>query len=267
MTLKQQPPCSRLELLAVFISREIQDGETVGVGRNLSLPLAGALLAQFHHGPNIRLVFGHVTTNLHHRPAVDFSETDWRRELQWAESFRPEDQTMISLKHLKDTVFFISGLQVDRFGNSNLIGVGPDRRRPRFRGPGAIGTTTLTSYTGRYYLLLSSHEKRVLVEKCDFISCLGWGNGDPDIRRKLGLPGGGPKYCLTPLGVLDFEEYSKNLRLKYLHPGVTVEQVRANTGFEMPLANPMETTPEPTEEELAILRTRVDPKGFLRGGI
>jgi len=259
-----EPSYSLNELLAVFIAREIADGETVGVGRNLFAPLAGALLAHLHHGPNIRFGFGHVTANLYHEPIVDFSELDWRRELQWAEAHRPEDRTMMSLKHLRNTVFFVGGIQVDKHGNSNMIGVGEHYRTLRFRGPGAIGTASLTSHTNRYYIFLTAHEKRVLVEKCDYVSCLGWGNGDPNTRRAWGLPGGGPRYCITPLGVMDFEETRKHMRLKYLHPGVTVDQVLANTGFDLIVPDHVDVTPAPSRDELTLLRTRIDPRGLLR---
>lgn len=264
MTGSAPESCSLEELLAVFISREISDGEKVGVGRNLSFPLAGALLAHFHHGPNIKFGFGHVVTNLYDQPVVDFSDLDWHRELQWAEALRPEDLTMTSLKQLQDMIFFIGGIQVDRYGNSNMIGIGSNHERLSFRGPGAIGTTSLTSYADRYYIVLNSHTKRILVEKCDFISCLGWGKGDKDIRKNLGLAGGGPKYCITPLCVMDFEEKTKQMRLKHLHPGVSLDQVLENTAFELIVPPGVETTPQPSLEELEILRSRIDPRGLLR---
>lgn len=266
MTDSRQQTCSLNELLAVFISREIADHEGVGVGRNLSVPLAGVLLAHFHHAPNLKFGFGHVMTNLADRPKVDFSRLDWRQEARWAESHRPEDRTMLSLKHLRDSVFFIGGIQVDRFGNSNMIGVGRDYNLLDFRGPGAIGTTTFGSYVNRYYLILNSHTPRVLVRECDFISCVGFGRGGGNARRELGLPGGGPRYCITPLCVMDFDEETKHLRLKHLHPGVTVDQVKANTGFELIIPEAVTATPAPTGAELDILRTRVDPRGLLQRG-
>jgi len=255
------------ELLAVFISREIADGEGVGVGRNLLIPLAGALLAHFHHGPNIRFGFGHVMTNLYDQPVVNFSTLDWHRERQYAEAYRSEDLTMTSLKHLQNTVFFVGGIQVDKYGNSNMIGAGTHYKKLGFRGPGAIGTTTLTTYMHRYYIFLNSHTRRLLVDRCDYVSCLGWGRGDPNIRRLLNIPGGGPKYCLTPLCIMDFDEQTKHMRLKYLHPGMTVEQVLDNTGFDLIVPRNIETTPAPYLDEMDLLRTRIDPQGHLRKNI
>jgi glutaconate CoA-transferase subunit B len=127
-----------------------------------------------------------------------------------------------------------------------------------------VGTSTLSTHVGRYYILLNSHSRRTFVERCDYISAFGWGDGDPDSRRKLGLPGGGPRYCVTPLCVMDFTDDTKRLRLKSLHPGVTVEQVRDNTGFELIVPDDVPTTPLPSAEQLEIIRTRADQRGALR---
>lgn len=262
MTGQAAESCSLAERLAVFISRDIADGEKVALGRNLTYPMAGALLAHFHHAPNLKFGFTHTLTNLYHQPVVDFSDLDWRREAQWAEALRPEETTLLSLKHLRDLIFYIGAIQVDQFGNSNMIGVGDNYRRPSFRGPGAIGTTTFTSYADRFVIILNSHDRRTLVQRCDFTSCLGWGRGGTDSRRELGL-NGGPKYCITPLCVMDFEEVTKRLRLKHLHPGVSLEMVLDNTGFELVVPDHVAETPQPLAEELDILRRRIDPRGFL----
>ena len=131
-------------------------------------------------------------------------------------------------------------------------------------GLGEIGTTTMTTYTKRYYLYLNSHDARVLVERCDFVTAFGWGAGGADARTRLGLPGGGPKYCITPLCIFDFEEGTKRMRLKSVHPGVTVEQVLARTGFTPVVPAKVGETEPPTAEEIAILRQRVDVEGVLR---
>ena len=100
--------------------------------------------------------------------------------------------------------------------------------------------------------------------KCDFISALGWGSGGSDARTKLGLPGGGPRYVVTPLCVMDFEDATKRMRLKSLHPGVSVDEVKRNTGFELVISPQVPTTELPSDEQLAVLRTRIDVRGALR---
>ncbi len=112
--------------------------------------------------------------------------------------------------------------------------------------------------------MVDSHATRLFVEKCDYITSVGWGEGGADGRKKLGLPGGGPKYVLTPLCIMDFEENTKRMRLRSVHKGVSVQQVVENTGFELVIPPEVPATEPPTKEELEILRTRVDVAGFLR---
>jgi glutaconate CoA-transferase, subunit B len=116
----------------------------------------------------------------------------------------------------------------------------------------------------RFYLYVNEHSPRVFVERCDWVSTVGWASGGADARRKLGLPGGGPRYCITPVAVLDFEEQTKRMRLRSVHPGVSVDEVRARTGFDLVVPPTVTVTPLPTDDELAILRRRVDPRGLLR---
>jgi len=161
-------------------------------------------------------------------------------------------------------VFFIGGIQVDAHGNTNLIGVGQDYRRLRFRGPGSVGTPTLSTHVGRYYIVLNNHNPRLFVEKCDYISAYGWGSGGAGARRRMGIPGGGPRYCITPLCIMDFAEDSKRMQLKSIHPGISVETVKQATGFELIIPHSIPATEAPTADELHVLRSRVDLVGRLR---
>ena len=258
-------PATVKEVMATFIARDIADGEEVFVGTNLPIIRAGALLAHLHHGPNMRVMIAHTRTNLYHTPVVEHFQllTDWRAA-RWAEGYFNDNEIVLYQKSRRDSVFFVGALQIDAFGNSNLIGLGKDPRRLALRGPGAIATTTNASHVRRFYLFVNEHSPRIFVERCDFVSTVGWAGGGADARRRLGLPGGGPRYCITPLAVMDFDEQSKRMRLFSVHPGVSVEQVRAQTGFELMVPSRVPVTPLPTAEELAILRGRVDPQGLLR---
>jgi len=259
-------PASVKELMAAFLARDMADGEEIFVGTNLPVIRAGVLLAHLHHGPNMRVMMAHTRTNLFGAPLVEHFETltDWRAG-RWAEGYFNDNEIVMYQKSRRDSVFFVGALQIDAFGNSNLIGLAGDNgRRFRLRGPGAIATTTNASHVRRFYLFANEHSPRVFVERCDFVSTVGWGAGGADARRALGLPGGGPRYCVTPLAILDFEERSKRLRLASVHPGVTVAQVVASTGFPLIVPDEVPTTAAPTAGELEILRRRVDPQGLLR---
>ena len=259
--------CSPQELMAVFLARQLKDGDVLQVGVALPVPEAAVRLAHIMHGPNMELVFLGARMNVHHLEHLPLPVFGWdRRVVRWAESYSDRGHRFDRVKDWGNRVFFIGGIQVDAYGNSNLIGVGDDYKRLRFRGPGSVGTATLTTHVGRYYIVLNQHTARTLVERCDFISAVGWGEGGADARTKLGLPGGGPQYCVTPLCVMDFTEDKKRMRLCSVHPGVSADEVQANTGFPLVIPDHVPTSDLPTAEELDVLRTRVDRAGTLQGG-
>jgi glutaconate CoA-transferase subunit B len=104
--------------------------------------------------------------------------------------------------------------------------------------------------------LSTTHNTRTFVEALDFRSGMGWGDG-PDHRAKLGLRGG-PQLCVTDLAVMDFHPDSHRMRLRSVHPGVTVEQVREATGFELVIEGEIPDTPAPSAEEVRLIR-ELDP--------
>jgi glutaconate CoA-transferase subunit B len=258
-------PYSIQELMAVVLARDLNDGETLRVGVASPVPEAAVRLAHLHHGPNMELVFLGARMNVAHLETVPMPAYGWdRRVVRWAESYSDTGHRFDRVKDWAKHVFFIGGVQVDAYGNTNLIGIGADYRKLKFRGPGSVGTPTLSTHVGRYYIVLNSHTPRVLVEKCDFISAFGWGAGGAYARTKLGLPGGGPRCCLTPLCVMDFADDSRRMRLKSVHPGVSIETVKQATGFQLIIPPSLPTTTPPSDDELHVLRTRVDRDGRLR---
>ncbi len=256
---------TRHEIMAAFLANDLDDGEILQIGAAMPVPEVAVRLAQFTHGPNMELIFIGARMNAAHLDVLPTPEFGWdHRVVRWAESYSDTGHRFDRLKDWHRRVFFIGGVQVDVHGNTNLIGVGDDHRRLRLRGPGSVGTSTLSAHVGRYYIVINSHVARTFVERCDFVSAVGWGDGGADARRKLGLPGGGPKYCVTPLCILDFTEDTKRLRLRSLHPGVTVDDVVDNTGCELVIPDDVPSTPLPSAEELHIIRTRADLRGALR---
>jgi|SRR5579875_3506329 len=253
------------ELMAVFLARQLNDGEVLRVGVASPVPEAAVRMAHLTHGPNMDLVFLGVRMNVAHLETIPMPAYGWdRRVVRWAESYSDTGHRFDRVKDWSNHVFFIGGVQVDAYGNTNLIGVGKDYRKLRFRGPGSVGTPTLSTHVGRYYIVLNNHNPRVLVEKCDYISAFGYGRGGADARAKLGIPGGGPKLCITPMCVFDFDDDTRRMRLASVHPGVTPEEVRNATGFELTIPANVPTTPPPSDDELTTLRTRVDLAGRLR---
>jgi glutaconate CoA-transferase subunit B len=203
--------------------------------------------------------------NVLNEPVIEEFEliTD-HRATRWAEAYYIHNDLVENMKFRRKGVFFAGALQIDRYGNSNLIAIGSDYRKPKFRGPGAIGVCNATVMNSRFHLVVNSHDPRIFVPRCDFVSAYGWGEGGADARTKLGLPEGGPRYVVTPLCVMDFEEETKRMRLKSIHPGVSVDQVLKSTGFELIVPRHVPETEPPSAEQLNVLRTRIDVRGALR---
>jgi acyl CoA:acetate/3-ketoacid CoA transferase beta subunit len=149
-------------------------------------------------------------------------------------------------------VGFLGAAQVDRFANVNttLIDRGPGR--PALRLPGAGGAPEIAASCGRVLLVLR-HTRRAFVPRLDFVTTLGHGAGSGD-RAKLALRGRGPTAVITDLGILRPDAATAELVLTELHPGVTVDQAREATGWELRVAPDLAVTKPPTEAELATLR-------------
>jgi glutaconate CoA-transferase, subunit B len=258
-------PATVKETMAAVLARDLVDGEWVEVGANLPVPRAGVLLAHLTRGPNMTVMIAMTKANVLNEPVIEEFEliTD-QRAMRWAEAYYIHNDLVENMKFRRKGVFFAGALQIDGYGNSNLIGIGSDYRKLKFRGPGAIGVTNATVMNSRFHLVVNAHDKRIFVPKCDYVSAYGWGTGGEDARTQLGLPGGGPRYVVTPLCVMDFEEETKRMRLKSMHAGVTVDQVVANTGFDLVVPANVPQTEPPTASELRILRTRIDVRGALR---
>ena len=191
--------------------------------------------------------------------------TDWRAG-RWAEAYFNDNEIVVFQKSRRDSVFFVGALQIDPHGNSNLIGLrsddGPRLSHARARAPSPRPRTRATC--GASISSSTSTRRGSSCERCDFVSTVGWEQGGADARRRLGLPGGGPRYCVTPLCDPRLRGGSKRLRLRSVHPGVTVDQVVAATGFPLIIPDRVPETALPTADELDILRRRVDPQGLLR---
>ncbi len=255
------PPTPK-EMMAIFISRQIQNDYFVSLGANLPVCTAGIFLAHLTKAPDLRIHAMGLYLNLAGVDRIEeLNQVSAPLLAKYAEATSSLEDSFYFLARMH--INFFGAMQLDQYGNGNLIGIGPDPGRLKSRGPGCVGTSTIGSTVVSFYYWVGSHTPRVFVKQCDFVSTVGWYQGG-DSRQRLGLPGGGPAYVLSPKAVMDFDEATKRMRLKYLVPGVTVDDVVANTGFELVIPDRVEVLPEPTDEEMAVLRARVDPYGLLR---
>ena len=248
---------STAELLAVVLSRELQD-EHVGIlGTRSETAYAACRLAQRTTAPGLWFMSGPsgvvnpgVDTIA---PIADYALFPGSEAL----SDLTDNLDFIDWSHRFFDFAVLGGLQVDRYGNLNTVAVG-DWHQPKVRGPGAIGASVLAAHAGRFFILLPDHSTRIFRPVVDFVSALGFGRTGTE-RASLGVPGGGPKLLISPLGTFDFTEDTHELRLRTLHPGATVDEVQERTGFPVILPDhPVQITTVPTEAELSILRTEID---------
>jgi glutaconate CoA-transferase subunit B len=159
-------------------------------------------------------------------------------------------------------VGFLGGAQIDRFGNINATIIG-DYFHPKVRLPGSGGSMEISGWAKRCYIM-TPHQKRRFPERVDFCTSAGFLNGGKE-RDNTGVRGGGPRAVVTDLGVLE-PDHEGELILTALHPGVTIDQVRLNTGWMLKITQEMRVTDPPTDFELRILREELDPQMiYLKG--
>ncbi len=214
------------ELLITALAAEVRDREVTAVGARSPIPAAAALLARQTHAPKATLI---ILGSRRYFPFAEGSQ----------EFFDLAQRGGIDL-------FFLSGVQIDGQGNLNLHVVG-DYDRPRVRFQGGMGSAMLYFMARRVALFRTEHSRRVFVPQVDFVTAPGV--APPGVYRP-----GGPSVLVTPLCVFEFDRGQGRFRLRSLHPGVSLEEVIARTGFKFDIPEPVAVTPEPTPDQLELLR-------------
>ena len=255
-------PYTPTELMICCAARALEDGKTVAVGTGL--PCAAAMLAQLTHAPNLVILFeaGGVAPQLKCLPISVGDSTTYRKGLM-ATSMADVMQT--AQRGLVDYTF-LGGAQIDPFGNLNSTIIGTDYFHPKVRLPGSGGANDLASFC-RKTLTVMKQDAKKFVPKLDFLTTPGYLTG-PGAREAAGLPAGsGPYRVITDLAVMDYHPETKRMRVIALHPGVDLDRVKAATGFELHVAEKLDRSPEPSDRELELLRTQVDPGCYLLGKV
>ncbi|MDD5603881.1 MAG: glutaconate CoA-transferase, partial [Eubacteriales bacterium] len=216
------------ELLSCISAKFVEDHRGYFVGSGI--PLISVLLARKTHAPNAVPFFetGSIGPLLQELPiSIADSKTMTRATALKGMCDIFEMATLGIIEY-----GFLGGAQIDMYGNLNATMIGTDYFNPKVRLPGSGGACDVGSLCGRTIILLF-HEKRRFVEKVDFITTTGYLNGGVSRDENGFIKGTGPYRVITNLAVMDFEEKSKRMRLMYLLPGSTIEQVKENTGFEL----------------------------------
>jgi len=240
------------ELLAVVASRELAGRRTVFAG--IGLPTLAASLAHLTVAPTLEIVYESGVCGAHpsHLPETIADAvliTDAEAVLSMPALFG----YVLQGGHID--VGFLGAAQVDRWGNLNSSVIG-EWDHPKVRLPGSGGAMEVMANAGEVFVVMRRHEPRSLPERLDFCTSPG-----PDRALAEGIRplGAGVTRVITDLGVLARQGPGEELRLVAVHPGVTVGQVRAATGWDLRVAPDLGTVPPPTEDELRMLRRDVDP--------
>src|SRR5246500_1308003 len=217
-----------MELMICCASRALEDGRTAAVGTGV--PCAAAMLAQRTGAPHLVIVFeaGGVAPQL---PTMPISVGDSRTCHRALMASSMADVMETCQRGLIDYTF-LGGAQIDPYGNLNSTLIGDDYTHPRVRLPGSGGANDLASLCWRI-LVVTTHDRRRFVDRLDFLTTPGYLTG-PGAREAVGLPPGtGPFRVITDLAIMGYHETTKHMEVLSLHPGITMEQVQANTGFEL----------------------------------
>jgi glutaconate CoA-transferase subunit B len=241
---------TRSELMTVNAARLLRDGDVVFVG--VGLPNLACNLAHRTHAPNLVMIYeaGVIGAQPERLPLSIGDPTLVSGALSVCSMY---DVFACYLQRGLVSVGFMGGAQIDRFGNVNATVIG-DYARPKVRLPGSGGSMEIAAWAGRCYYI-TPHEKRRFPARVDFRTSAGFLGGRQE-RLEAGLRGG-PAAVVTDVGILE-PDAGGELVLGAIHPGADPQQARAQTGWELRLADPLRTTDPPSEQELALLR-QLDP--------
>jgi len=256
------------ELMVAVLAEQFRDGDQCCNGMASFIPVAAFMLARLTHAPDLVWLpsSGGLESRPDRIPASTLEAPLWRDSIMYIEQYGDFWNFVLNGRWIEK--FCVGAAQLDQYGNMNNSVIGDDYHAPKVRLPGTAGLADMGSIGKKLYYWNPNHTPRSMVEKVDFISAAGYLDGG-DARGRLGLEGG-PALVISNLAVMDFNPVSKKMRLKSVHPGITVEQVQKATGFE--LLRPRGTIPEtrpPSQEQVRLIRDVIDPdnmrkKGFRR---
>lgn len=252
------PSYTAREMMAIAAGRFIKDGDVLFAGTGVAL--LAAAVAKRIHAPRAHIFFetGGIGPPLDELPmavadprVMAFSNLN----AGLVEAF-----SYVANRRLH-TIAFLGAAQIDRYGNMNSTVIG-DYHHPRVRFSGSGGACDAGSLASAFIVFMQ-HGTRKFVEKLDYLTTPGWLTGG-ESRRHAGYRRGGPLAVVSDLGVMKFDEITKEMYLAERYPGVTPQQVAENTGFAMDVSRSVEAVP-PSAEELRILREDVDPQRLILG--
>ena len=250
---------SSAELMIVNAARLLKDGDVVFVG--VGQPNLACNLAKRTHAPNLVMIYeaGVIGAEPARLPLSIGDPTLVSGALSVVSMY---DIFTNYLQRGNVDVGFMGGAQIDKYGNINATVIG-GYDHPKVRLPGSGGSQEIAAWANRCYIM-TPHQKRRFPEKVEFMTSAGFMSGKGD-RESRGLRGRGMLAVVTDIGMLEPDE-SGEMVLSALHPGKTIDEAKANTGWDLRAAAHVKTTDLVTGKELKILRDELDPTGiYLKG--
>ncbi|MGV9774844.1 CoA-transferase subunit beta [Streptosporangium sp. NPDC003464] len=246
------------EMMTVAAARRLREGQSCFVG--IGLPSTAANLARRTHTPGLVLVYESGTIGA--RPDLPPLSIGDGVLADTADAVVSVPEIFnYWLQPGRIDVGFLGAAQIDRFANINTTVIGP-YADPEVRLPGAGGAPEIAA-SCREVTVIVRQSRRAFVDRVDFVTSVGFGSGPGD-RERLGLRGGGPRTVITDLAILEPDPASSELVVTHLHPGVTLDQARAATGWDLATAAELRETAPPTPEELGVLRHLTGDSGRTR---
>lgn len=244
------------ETVATCISREIHDGDVVGLGLGTFIPAAGAMLAQLTHAPSVDFFLSPAGAYVRELPILTLTLSEWATQDRIID--RPHLSEAFGQEVHPAHVEFFRPAQIDPYGRFNTSFIG-SFKSPSLRLPGAAGIPDVTAILKRLYYYLPRHDRRTLVREVDFVTggptCIG------AVEEGARQAGSRAFRMVTELGVFGFNEEGY-VEVLSLHEGITRAEVLEKTGF--PLSGSWkERTPPPSKEEITLLRETIDPLGVM----
>ncbi len=246
------------ELMVSRAAKELKNGDVVFVG--IGVPSLAVNLAYRLHAPGLCMIYesgavGCVPKRLPISIGDPCLVTGSLAVVPMYDVFN------LYLQNGLIDVGFLGGAQVDRFGNINSTVIG-DYRKPKVRLPGSGGACEIAALAERVVITIGN-SKRTLPERVDFVTSPGYLRGGRE-RERLGLKGG-PDLVITDMGVYRFDPETREMMLVSIHPGITLQKIKENIGWDVKVARDLIETPPPGPDEIRIIREELDPRGiFLR---
>ncbi len=255
--------CSLGEAMVFNLARTIRNGDLAFHGFGSPLVQLALHLAKRTHAPDLILVAGATYGINPQPPFLTPTSNDWALDRHAECSLDIEELFDLAASGRMQRMF-LSGLQIDAFGNANVTRLGSDTLRLKL--PGGGGGCNLSCDVGNFTLWTTAHRGAVgkdgrrmlrLVQQCDFVTSLGHRGVDGSSRAQLGHQGGGPDCLVTDLGLFDYDAEG-HARLRSVYTDTTLEEVALNTGFALRSLDVLEPMPLPDAQAVAIIRA-LDP--------